>query len=205
MLSVADERSSGDLEREEGVDRRRPADWAVPEIAAVVVLLAVGLLVLGGLASGVAAAWGSSGAFGPGAGEVLAGSSIEIGAEWADPVLAMVLLGVLCLCWWQVDGWSSASDHGDPVDMADHIVRSREIAGWVSRTLVLTLAGSVALFVGVVLANSRAGSASSLIWSRDIYEAASVLAVTTIASGGIWASGRLRTRSDVGTAGIRAG
>ncbi|MDA8314648.1 MAG: hypothetical protein M0010_05670 [Actinomycetota bacterium] len=107
-----------------------------------------------------------------------------------------MLLGVLGVCWWQVDAWSGALSDADPKEVTGHIRRGRQIARWVSVALVLTLAGSVALFVGLLLTNSHSGSVPSLIWSRDIYEAASVLAVATIVIGGIWAGTRLGPRFD---------
>ena len=181
-------------------DAREPrVDWEVPEMAAVVVLVAVGLLVLGGLATGIAAAAGAPEAVGPGAGTVAAGSSIQLGAVWAEPLLAIVLLGVLGVCWWQVDAWSAAPNDSDPPEVAGHIRRGRQIALWVNAALILTLAGSVALFAGLLLTNSHPGNLPSLVWSRDIYEAASVLAVATIAFGGIWAGTRLKPRADAGT------
>lgn len=171
-------------------------DWEVPEVAAVVILVAVGLLILGGLVTGIAAVAGAPKSFGPGSGVLAAGSSIQLGAEWAEPLLAIVLLGVLCLCWWQVDTWSGALSDCDRAEVAGHIRRGQQIARWVNGVLVLTLAGSMALFAGILLTNSQSGNLSSLVWSRDIYEAASVLAIAAITSGGIWAGTRLRPRSD---------
>ena len=168
-------------------------------MAAVVILVAVGLLVLGGLATGVAAAVGAPGSFGPGAGLTIAGSSIETGAEWADPLLAIVLLGVLGLCWWQVDGWSEATDDIDLSEVTGHIRRGRRIAWWVQGALIVTLAGSTALFAGLLLINSSQGNQSALVWSRDIYGAASVLAVAVIAFGGVWAGAQVKVAADGAT------
>lgn len=176
--------------------REPPVDWEVPEIAAIAILVAVGLLVLGGLATGIAASAGAPAAFGPGAEAVATGSAIQVGAVWAEPMLAIVLLGVLGVCWWHVDAWSGAVSDADRAEAAGHILRGRKIARWVSVALVLTLAGSVALFAGLLLTNSHSGNVPSLIWSRDIYEAASVLAVATIVLGGMWATTRLGPRFD---------
>jgi hypothetical protein len=194
------ERSSGvDAESDHDVFERK-VDWEVPEIAAIVILTAVGILILGGLATGIAAAAGSQGAFGPGAGDVLAGASIQVGAEWAEPVLAIVLLGVLGLCWWHVSAWSGVPDHA-PSQVASRIRRARQIARWANGTLLLTLAGSIALLVGEVLTYSQSHR-SSLIWSHYIYEGASTLAVAVITTGGLWASTRLEAEPDAGTDGI---
>lgn len=176
-----------------------PVDWEVPEVAAVAVLVAVGLLVLGGLATGIAAASGASGSIPPGAGVVVAGSSIQTGAAWAEPLLAILLLGVLGLCWWQVDGWSDASEDTESSEVAGHLRRGRQIAVWVQGALILTLAGSASLFAGMLLVNSYGGNRSSLIWSRDLYQAASLLAVAALVSGGLWIGTRLRVTADDGT------
>lgn len=173
-------------------------EWEVPEVAAAAVVLAVGLLVLGGLVAGIAAAAGAPTTFGPGSGAVETGSSIQVGAAWAEPLLAIVLLGVLGVCWWWIDAWSEAPSDTGGDEAARHIGRARAISGWVNGALALTLAGSVALLAGLLLTNSQAGNQSSLVWSRDISQAASVLAVAVIVSGGTWAGMRLRTVSDEG-------
>lgn len=179
------------------VDADEPrVDWEVPEVAAAAVVVAVGLLVLGGLATGIAAAAGAPGLLGPGSGAAVAGTSIQDGAEWAGPLLAMVLLGVVGLCWWQVDRWSGAPDDVDAAEVAGHVLRSQRIARWATGALVLTLAGSIAHFAGYLLANTTVGNHSSFVWSHDIYEAASVLAVAVVASGGIWAAMRLQATPD---------
>ncbi len=128
--------------------------------------------------------------------QIRRGAMTTLANPRAEPLLAIVLLGVLGVCWRQVDTWSGAPNDTDPAEVASHIRRVEQIARWVNAALVLTFLGSVALFAGLLLPNSHPGDLPSLIWSRDIYEAASVLAVAAIVSGGIWAATRLRPRSD---------
>lgn len=182
------------LEGDDEPDAR--VDWEVPEVGGVVIVAAVGLLVLGGLVTGIAAAAGAPTTFGPGSGNVELGSSVQSGAAWADPVLAMVLLGVLGACWWWAGTWSNAP--GEPGarerDVAEvHVERARMLARSAVAALVVTLAGSLALLVGLLLSNSQAGNQSSLVWSGDIAQVASVLAVAATVAGGTWVLVHVRT------------
>lgn len=185
---------------EEGGEPRVP--WEVPEVAAVVVLVAVGLLILGGLGTGIAATIGSTVPIGAGAGTEVTGESIAFGTTWAGPLLAMVLLAVLGLCWWQVHGWAEVSAEVEHHEASTHVLRGQRLAWWAKGALVLTLAGSFASLAGTMLTNSAAVAEPALIWSRDIYDVASVLAVAVIASGGVWIGTRLHpaTDDDTGTA-----
>jgi hypothetical protein len=71
--------------------------WEVPEIAAIVVLVAFAVLVVGGLVAGIVASTGANGAF-P-ATRQFTGQAITYGATWAEPLLAIALLAVVALCW----------------------------------------------------------------------------------------------------------
>jgi len=169
-------------EEDDGDVREPRVDWDVPEVGAAVILVAVGLLVLGGLATGIAAASGGTQPLGTG----VEGSFIQLGALWAEPLLAIVLLGVLGLSWWRVDVWSGAPSETALAEVRGHIRRGQHIALWVNGALVLTLAGSMSTFAGLILTDSQTRNLSSLIWSRDIYQAAGVVAVAVILSGGMW-------------------
>ena len=79
-------------------DEARPT-WEVPEIAAMAVLLAFTALVLGGLVAGILL---STEVSGPVPRQFI-GEAVEFGSSWAEPLLAVALLGVLGLSWWQIE------------------------------------------------------------------------------------------------------
>jgi len=163
--------------------------WEVPELAAVAVLVAVGVLMVGGLAAGIVASTTSYGGI-PSSGMV-AGNAISFGATWAGPLLAIALLGVVGLCWWQVEAWGDAGEpddaHDRAVEVAGHVRRARQISRWTLAALLLTCVGTAALVVGsVLLSTGGGGTAGPVAWSRTIVEVANLLAVLAVAGVGAW-------------------
>jgi hypothetical protein len=163
--------------------------WELPEIVAVAVLVAFALLVVGGLVTGILAGTAQNG---PSPGNQLIGLSLQYGTEWAEPLLAVVLLAVLGLCWWQFQTWAdvteTTSDDEQAFDAQGHIHRARQITIWTQAALGLTALGSVALFAGGVLS---ATGYSQVAWSHDFYEGASALAVIVLAGVGLFVGKRL--------------
>jgi len=104
--------------------------WELPEAAAVAVLVAIGALIVGGVVAGIVASTASDGGLTPS--HIVAGNAISFGAQWAGPVFAIVLLGVVGLCWWQSEAWSDASEPDDEQDreleVAGHVRRARQIS-----------------------------------------------------------------------------
>lgn len=158
--------------------------WAPTELAVAGLLVAFGFVILGGLAIGIALAATQQG--GPAFSETLAiGGYLQFGAEWAVPLFAAVLLAVLGTCAWQASAWWEAAerDTTDDREITDHIVRWGTLALGAEGELVLTTIGSVAFFVGAVLANRGLGAATNQ-WVRDIPSAASLLAILTLTTVG---------------------
>jgi hypothetical protein len=173
--------------------------WEPAEIAAVAVLSMFSVLVLGGLATGIAA--DTAGPQPPGI--HLAAEAAASGADWASPVLAAILFGVLGLCWWQFQGWSEVGHSpgaSDEIDQSDevfeamgHLRRSQTFTVWAQVALVLTALGSVAGFVGGIVNQDIAGS-SVLLWSRDFGAGGSMLGTLVLGGAGLLIGQRLRSQ-----------
>ncbi len=162
--------------------------WEVPETAAVAVLVAVGVLIVGGLVAGIVASTASYGGITPTG--IGTGTAISFGATWAGPLLAIALLGIVGLCWWQVDAWSDASEpdgeRSRAVEVAGHIRRAHRISQWTQAALVLVCAGAAALVASSALLSTGGVSANPVNWARIIVEGANLLAVLALAGVGIW-------------------
>ena len=162
--------------------------WEVPETAAVAVLVAVGVLMAGGLVAGIVASMPSYGGGTPS--RIAASTAISFGAAWAGPLLAIALLGVVGLCWWQAEAWSAASEPDDErvrvVEAAGHMRRAHRISQWSQVELFLICAGAVALVVSSALLSTGGVSANSVNWARIIVEVANLLAVLAVTGVGAW-------------------
>jgi hypothetical protein len=168
--------------------------WEVPEIAAVAVLAASGALMAGGLVAGIVASrpsYGGGTSFGGGTSlRIAASTAISFGATWAGPLLAIALLGVVGLCWWQVDAWSAASEQDDAgnrlVESAGHIRRAHRMCLWTQVALLLICVGAAALVVGSTLLSTGGLGTSPVNSARVIVEVTNLLAVLTVAGVGAW-------------------
>jgi len=186
--------SSAEDSSEETLDSERRPAWEVPETAAVMVLVAVGVLAVGGLVAGIVASTTSYGSFSPI--HLATGTAIAFGAQWAGPLLAFVLLGVIGLCWWQSAAWADASEPDDEQDrvmeVTGHIRRAGQISRWSQGALLLTCVGAIALVVGSVLQTTGVGgNTDSLEWARNVSQVASLLAVLIVAGAGLWIAGQI--------------
>jgi hypothetical protein len=177
-----------DADSPDDIDRSRVRlAWEIPEIAAVAVLMAVGALIVGGLVAGIVASTptyvGTSARF-------ATGNAISFGAFWAGPPLAIALLGVVGLSWWQLETWRAASEPDDERDQraeaAGHMRRAHRISQWSQVALLLICAGAVALVVSSTLLSTGGVNSNSADWARVVVEAANLLAIVVVAGAGIW-------------------
>jgi hypothetical protein len=192
---------TSDVFTDEEVSEEGPSgsslSWEVPEIAGISLLAVTALLASGGLATGIArsvtlpsAPFASS--------SQLTWNAVQFGAQWASPVIAVFLLGVLGLCWYQLQVWSELLDtpgsEGDEEvsDAHGHIERAGRMARWAVMALGVTAAGSLAGFVAEVGAN--AGQSASIVVT-DIYAGASMLAVFLLLAAGFWVDRQVASRS----------
>jgi hypothetical protein len=156
----------------------------------VAVLVAFFLLVVGGLVTAIVT--GTAPNEPPAPGNQFLGTSIQYGTEWAEPLLAVVLLAVLGLCWWQFQTWADVTettgDDEQAFDAQGRIHRARQITIWTQAALGLTALGSLAFFAGGVLSTT---GLSRVVWSHDFYGGASALAVIVLAGVGLFVGKRL--------------
>lgn len=165
-----------------------PPTWEVPELIAVAVLASVALVAVGGLVTGITRSFSSTAPF---SSSQDIWSAIELGAEWANVVLAAVVLGVLGVCWWQLEAWREVREEPEDEDALSealgHMQRTRWIISWAMIALGVTAAGSVAGFVAQV-GSYGAGP----VWAIDIWGASEMLAVIVVSTTGIFVGRRLR-------------
>jgi hypothetical protein len=133
----------------------------------------------------------------PGAGNQLSWIAVSSGAGWASPVVAVLLLAVLGLCWWQLQAWSELVEEPDPDDdLSDalrHIGRAHLIARWALVGVALTAGGAVALLVAQLATSAGLPDGD---WTVTIAAVASFLAALALLAGALWAArhlGRLPT------------
>ena len=168
--------------------------WEVPETAAVAVLVAVGVLMAGGLVAGVAAA--DTPSYGGGTPvRIAASTAISFGASWAGLLVAIALLGVVGTCWWQAESWGAVSDpddeHERAVEAMGHMHRAHRISQWAQIELLLVCLGAVALVVSSALLSTGGLSANAVSWARIIVEVSNLLAVVVVAGAGTWIGRRV--------------
>jgi hypothetical protein len=150
--------------------------------------VAVGVLVAGGLVAGIVASAPSYGGGTPL--RITVSTAISFGATWAGPFLAIALLGLVGLCWWQAEAWGAAIEPDDARDRvaeaAGHIRRAHRISQWTQVALLLVCAGAVAQVVSSALLSTGGVAANAVNWARIIVEVANLLAVLAVAGVGAW-------------------
>jgi hypothetical protein len=171
-------------------DRDARLEWEVPEIVAGTILVSVAILPIGGLATGIArdvATYGQ--VFPSGLFNQQVWSAVSLGAEWASPFVALILLGVVALCWWQWQGWSEVIEDPERVDEASealgHLRRAQRTAMWARVVLIVTALGAIAAFVAQV------GVTSGFQASLDIFDGVETLAVFVLLAGTLWIDSKL--------------
>jgi hypothetical protein len=168
----------------------RPA-WEIPEMMIVALVASIGVLIVGGLAAGIAriVSDATEVPFGGGLQEIW--SAVAFGAEWANFVVAAILLAALGLCWWQLQGWAEVTEEADDADDGaeafGHIHRALLLTNVVVGGLGLTAVGALA---GVV-AELGEGNGQSFV-PVDIYAGAEFVAVAALFTTGALVARRLR-------------
>lgn len=160
--------------------------WDIPEFAAAAALVAIAVVIIGAAVAGIAVGASQTGTV-SGATETV-GADMEYAAQWADILVAIVLLALAGLCWWQTQEWTQASSAANPASETgwalDHLRRVRAITVATEVELVVTAVGALAGFVGAILFYGSFPSASDN-WTRDILPAANFLAVLAVVAAGM--------------------
>ncbi|GEM_PF-2484913 len=176
--------------------------WQIPEIVSVVALASVGVLALGGLVTGIArVVTETASIFPPGLGSQEIWNAIQLGSLWATPFIAVIILGALGLCWWQVQVWAQVvdvpEDEGDLSDALGRVRRASLIARWAMVVLALTAAGAMAGFVADVGLNASGPS-----WPIDVDEGASLFAVLLLLSAAVLVGRQVLVRNGLSILGV---
>ena len=134
---------------------------------------------------------------GPGApGGITTGAALERGGQWAGPVLAIALLGVLLLCWWRAHGWTgrlaSATGTNHRTLLVAHVRRTAALARYTLAALVLTFAGALAGLIGLVLTLREISNQTAVTWPSYLSSAAAAAGVLVALLAGLFAATRLR-------------
>jgi uncharacterized membrane protein (DUF485 family) len=171
--------------------------WEVPEIAGVAVLVAFFVTVVGGLAMGIDVSVGQQAPYVDQMENTW--NAIQFGASWAEPLLAIILLGVVGLCWWQVEAWSDELDEDTEEGLAafGHLRRARQISRWALGALILTATGAVADLIALIGFNIPAHG-GQVAWARVIGVGAATVATVVVVVAGLVVVTRL-TRPDPDT------
>lgn len=160
------------------------APWEVPELIATIVLVAVGVIAVGGLIG--ALVFVNSDEVSGGFSSQTTWNAVERGASWSSPLIAMILLGVIGTMWIQTRSRVGASSaQHEAARFSAHVRRTLCIAGWTVAGLVLSLLGAAADFastIGLYWSYNSASFAASIA----IPVGASAIAVLLLAVAGFW-------------------
>ncbi len=155
-----------------------------------------GVLAVGGLATGIITITGRAMPL-PTSTQVAA-LGIENGAAWAGPLLAIALLAVLGVAWWQARTCSDTpgdTENGEVPESSARLGRAWQLRRWAQVGLLLTSAGSVAGLAGTLISSDTApgaGFGPPFEWSHDVLTGAYVLATLLVSAAGIWMGARVR-------------
>jgi len=202
---LADGGSSGEQPGESLWQRVR-SSWEIQEVVAVGVLIAVAILIVSGLASGIAVAstYGEQLIVNSGGNQTW-GLFLLYSTRWIGVDVTLFLVAVLGLVWWQVDGWADrlaeledavdevdASDEAEVVAGVAHIVRNKSIATWTGVFLVVSVVAAIGSVVGMVLQYSPGSDALS--WGQYFLTGGEALASLVLVAIGGFAYVSLRRR-----------
>jgi hypothetical protein len=166
--------------------------WEVPEIAGVAILVAFLVIVVGGLATGVDVSTTQQAPYIDPMQSIW--NAIQFGASWAEPLLAIVLLGVVGLCWWQVEAWSEEFEaSAEDFTALGHMHRARQISHWALGGLIVTATGAIAGLTALIGFNIPTHP-GQVAWSRVIGAGADTMATVVVLVAGILAVNRLQRR-----------
>jgi hypothetical protein len=185
---ISGELREGDEDEDDDDIRSERLPWVPAEVLATAILVTVGLLVLGGLATSIAAIVETKNLpFGVSVNQT--GEFIELGSQWAGTLFSLLLFAVVGLCWWQVREWDKPEEAIEDEDLQEaqgRVRRAFKLVSYTQAGFILGIAGAIALLVGAVVESTESGG-GLLAWSGDIYVGANALGATAMSSVGLWA------------------
>ena len=158
--------------------------WEAPEITGGAILVAFFVTVVGGLAMEIDVSASQQAPFFDPMENVW--NAVQFGSSWAEPLLAIILLGVVGICWWQVDTWSEELDEESQEGSValGHLRRARCISQWALGGLILTATGSIAGLIALIGLNVPL-HAGQVTWTRVIGVGAATAATVVIVVAGL--------------------
>lgn len=166
--------------------------WEFPEIVAASILLAVGALGFGGLASGIVGIANNS-TFEPveGTAQILTQAT-----AWAEFVAAfMVLMGLLVI-WWHTETWSEVLEPTEDgtegeieqsvvqAEAVRHMLRGSAIALWAGRLTGVIALGAIANFTASQFELGPSGE-DPLVWQLRVVMMGGLAATLVLSTAGI--------------------
>lgn len=181
-------------------------EWEPAEVVGFGLLGAAALVVLVSVVSAVVSAVSSpsipSGDFHA----VLAipGSSFALtllsATDWATIYFSLLLLAVLAIVWWQVQGWLEVVEEADEGDeeirtALDHLVRARRLDNAVMLAFSILIAAAIGNLVATFIQNRPQGVSLPLV-AGYIGEIGIATATCLVAAVAIWSGLRFRGSVD---------
>jgi hypothetical protein len=167
---------------------RTRTDWEIQEVLATALLLAVALVAVGAVASGIDA--NAEGSFQP-TRDAVAQALLQ-STLWAGVTTVFLLVAALGLVWWQVDGWSEAlGDAGtdDAEEARLHLRRNRVLAKWAGVSLAVTSLAAIGTLVAIGLQDEPVSVSMRL--QQWFSYGGGVIAALVLAAAGIFAVTRV--------------
>jgi hypothetical protein len=175
-------------------------------------LAAAGLIVLVSVVSAVISALSSPGLPSGDFHAILAipGSSVAVtllsATQWATIYFSLLLLAVLGIVWWQIQGWLEVLDEADDSDeelrtALDHLARARHLDNAVMVAFCILIAAAIGNVVGIFLQNMPEGVSPPLV-AGYVGETGIAIATCLIAAVAIWSGVRLRSSVDEAVVGV---
>lgn len=182
---------------EAGATGTQPSErigWSVPEAVAVVVLIGLGLVAVGGVVGAVLRAPDLPPTVPSSVDWQHIGSVLGSAGAWGTPVFALFAMAVDAVAWWHGQAWADerwVAPEGSGADLVDrHVRRAVVLADWAVALLALIAVAGVAALVGQVLIDH---TGSGWLLSADVAQSTFGLFGDLVLLGaGAWVAAQVR-------------
>jgi hypothetical protein len=187
-FGMSDEYISDDDDPDQEPVRLR-VPWVWQEVLSAAALGSLGLIVLGGLAAGIATSTQSGFPVSP---LNIGWTAVQSGTSWANPYFAIFLLAILGTTWWMRREWLDGREDDEEEEVSRHLDRSRGLQVGAQVGLLIVALAAILGFVAILEENLNAGGTqSALDTSTEIGFGVDAAAVLLLVVVGLWVSRRL--------------